>query len=67
MPTAHVLVKIRDQFRPVVTVGTLEPRQLAALVALVLPQTLPSQEHARTVRTGKCLNVLVCPPGRPEN
>lgn len=67
MPTAHVLVKIRYQFRSMITVRTLESRQLAALVVLMFPQTFPSQEHARTVRTGKRLKVLACPPGRPEN
>lgn len=67
MPTAHVLIKIRYQFRSVVTVRTLESRRLAALVVLMLPQTLPPQEHARTIRTGKRLYVLASPPGGPEN
>jgi len=48
-------------------VRTLESRRLAALVDLMFPQTLPSQEHARTVWTRKRLNVLSCPLSKPEN
>lgn len=64
---AHVLVKIRDQFRAVMAVRALESWRLTALVQQVFAQALQPQEHARAVRAAYRPAARVRPPGGPEN
>lgn len=50
---AHVRTRIGRVVRAVRTIGTIEPRRLAALKLCVIVQIVPVPEHARAVRAGK--------------